>query len=93
MLIYRTLRGPGSICPQSGSPISVARWRTTCRACESGFCVGVRNCRGRASGSPPGIVPWDSAESSEKQLQDRDLEVGEALNILKGITFSRLQVD
>ena len=35
----------------------------------------------------------DSAESSEKQLQDRDLEVGEALNILKGITFSRLQVD
>jgi len=35
----------------------------------------------------------DSAESPEKQLQDRDLEVGEALNILKGITFSRLQVD
>jgi hypothetical protein len=54
---------------------------------ESDLAGHLANESGIAEGS------GDSAESSEKQLQDRDLEVGEALNILKGITFSRLQVD
>ena len=68
-------------------PLKLADDLQTVGMRESDLAGHLANESGIAEGS------GDSAESSEKQLQDRDLEVGEALNILKGITFSRLQVD